>query len=61
MINRNISRDLIESIPYASALISDRGQSLIILESTRLIKISRWISADKIRFKESEWKNYSEL
>mgnify|MGYP003309737228 CR=1 FL=1 len=49
-----ISRDLIESIPFASASIkfSDGGESLIILESTRKDK-NLWISSDRIKFTES--------
>ena len=50
-----INRDLIESIPFASASIkfSDGGESLIILESTRKDK-NLWISSDRIKFTESE-------
>ena len=50
-----INRDLIESIPFASASIkfSDGVESLIILESTRKDK-NLWISSDRIRFTESE-------
>ncbi len=50
-----ISRELIESIPFASASIkfSDGGESLIILESTRKDK-NIWISSDRIKFTEYE-------
>ena len=50
-----INRDLIESIPFASAAIkfTDGKESLIILESARKEKNS-WISSDRVRFTESE-------
>ena len=50
-----IDRELIESIPFASSIISfeNKQQSLIILESFKGQE-NQWISADKIRFLEKK-------
>ena len=50
-----INKETIESIPYASSLISFGGntKSLIILESTKEDS-NTWISSDKVRFIEKK-------
>ncbi len=49
-----IKKETIESIPYASSLISFAGnkQSLIILESSEVNK-NTWVSSDRVRFIEN--------
>ena len=50
-----LTRDTVDDIPYASAIISFQtaSQSLVILESTFENK-NQWISADRIKFSEVE-------